>query len=70
MKGRSKVYIRVFLILGFFLSLTGGLSHPVSAVTTCTWDGDVSTDWFTAGNWSCGEIPLTTDYDVIILPAR
>ena len=66
MNSRSSVFLRVILVLGFFLSLTGGLTHPVSAITTCTWDGDVSTDWFTADNWSCDDIPLSTEYDVII----
>lgn len=30
------------------------------ACTTNTWNGTVSTDWFTPGNWSCGQIPTAT----------
>jgi len=30
-----------------------------------TWTGTVSTDWNTAGNWSKGSVPTSTDYVVI-----
>jgi uncharacterized protein YjdB len=49
----------------------GGCSGTASvlvnscSVGACAWTGAVSSDWFTAGNWSCGSVP-TCATDVVI----
>ena len=42
---------------------TAANSQPLSitAAGAVAWLGGVSTDWFTAGNWSCGQVPTATD---------
>ncbi|MBP7133929.1 hypothetical protein KBA73_01810, partial [Patescibacteria group bacterium] len=35
------------------------------AGVTCTFTGDVSSDWAVAGNWSCGHVPTESDFVVI-----
>jgi len=43
---------------------TGSRSYTLSiaapAVTSVTWTGTISTDWFTAGNWSPNQVPTAT----------
>jgi len=51
-------------IFGVLIGLTGGLRNVVHA-ETCTWTGNVNTDWGNTGNWSCGHIPTMSD-DVVI----
>ncbi len=52
----------------------GGDCTSVSAVrsatiaTTAIWEGDVSNDWNTAGNWACGVVPtLLTDAQIPVV---
>jgi len=35
-------------------------SVTITAAGTIAWLGGVSTDWFTAANWSCGQVPTAT----------
>jgi hypothetical protein len=57
----------IVLIIGFLFTLTGTNTWKANAETTeCYWNGDISTDWYTAGNWDCNQIPMTVDYDVVI----
>ncbi len=35
------------------------------AGVTCTFTGDISSDWAVAGNWSCGHVPTESDFVVI-----
>jgi hypothetical protein len=47
------------------ITAAGGCSEviatsPVSIISDLTWTGAVNTDWNTAGNWSCGFIPVAT----------
>lgn len=35
------------------------------AGVTCTFTGDVSSDWAVAGNWNCGHVPTESDFVVI-----
>lgn len=39
-------------------------------ITSSTWTGAVSTDWFTAGNWSTGAVPTSTTNVTIPLVAN
>gem|GEM_PF-3460887 len=39
---------------------TNSQAMTVTAAGTVAWLGGVSTDWFTAGNWSCGQVPTAT----------
>lgn len=41
------------------------VTYAAPACNTNTWNGNVSTAWETAGNWSCGSVP-TAITDVII----
>ena len=67
MKSKFGVLIRLIVIMGFLFSLIGFGGKPVHAeITKCSWNGDISTDWYTAGNWDCGQIPMSEDYDVVI----
>jgi fibronectin-binding autotransporter adhesin len=52
---------------GGFLQTAGGavVNWPFVPAGARTWTGAVSTDWFTAGNWSPAAVPVATD-DVII----
>jgi hypothetical protein len=52
--------LRTILILALALSFLAGANKPVQA-ETCTWEGDGSTDWMFAGNWTCGHVPGSTD---------
>jgi hypothetical protein len=63
MKNKISLIAELMIILGIFLSLTGGLTHTVHA-ETCTWMGN-NTNWGDTSNWSCGHVPTTGD-DVII----
>ena len=55
---------------GSYLYVVGGLNSAnlyrldVTAATATTWTGAVSTDWFTAGNWTAG-VPTAT-FDALI----
>lgn len=40
-------------------------TSPITISADLTWTGTVDSDWNTAGNWSCGYIPIATT-DVII----
>jgi outer membrane autotransporter protein len=54
-----------------YLALTStalvGLGQPIAATAAGTWTGAVSTDWFTAGNWSPAGVPTSSD-DVTLDP--
>jgi len=52
--------LRIILALAVALSFLAGTNKPVQA-ETCTWEGDGSTDWMLAGNWTCGHVPGSTD---------
>ncbi|MCC3155386.1 Ig-like domain-containing protein [Hymenobacter sp. BT770] len=41
-------------------SRTYSLTIAPAAVTSVTWTGNVSTDWFTAGNWTPNTVPTAT----------
>ena len=60
LKKSSGLIIRLFMILGFILSLTWIPNQTVRAAT-CTWEGDNGPDWAVPGNWSCGHVPVTGD---------
>ena len=50
---RSGLIFRLIVILGIIMGLAGtNLTESVHAQTTCIWEGTVSSDWFTADNWS------------------
>ena len=51
MKIKSSTTLRLFIILGIFLSLTGGITQKAEAAGTCTWQG-TTTDWYNTDNWS------------------
>ena len=51
MKIKSSATLRLFIILGIFLSLTGGITQKAEAAGTCTWQG-TTTDWYNTDNWS------------------
>ena len=63
MKNKLGFIAELMVILGIFLSLTGGLTQSVHA-ETCTWLGNNSI-WGDTSNWSCGHVPTTAD-DVVI----
>lgn len=69
---KSGLLIRLVVVLGIFLSLSGGRPEKVQAQTTCTWDGTVDTDWFNASNWegcydgSAKPVHPGVDHDVVI----
>ncbi len=65
MKRTSNLLLKVILVLIVCLNLVFGLTEPVQA-DTCTWEGDVDTDWMKAGNWTCGHVPGSTD--VVSIP--
>ncbi|WP_290842181.1 autotransporter-associated beta strand repeat-containing protein [Flavobacterium sp.] len=44
-------------------AMTGNATITLTNATV--WTGDVDTDWNTAGNWSCGSVPIITS-DVLI----
>lgn len=48
------------LSLAAFLTIAGALS-----AATITWNGNVNSNWTTAGNWSSGSVPTSSD-DVVI----
>ncbi|MBL7837940.1 MAG: hypothetical protein JNM67_10520, partial [Bacteroidetes bacterium] len=48
------------LSLAAFLTVAGALS-----AATITWNGNVNSNWTTAGNWSSGSVPTSSD-DVVI----
>ena len=54
-----------------YLALTStalvGLGQPIAATAAEIWTGAASTDWFTAGNWNNGAVPISTD-DVTLDP--
>ncbi|HEX6037009.1 Ig-like domain-containing protein [Longimicrobium sp.] len=52
--------------LGGYAAITITLPGP-PATGTFTWTGAVSTDWFTAGNWSANAVPTATDS--VLIPA-
>jgi len=67
MKCKFGVYIRLIVLLGLLISLVGFGGKPVLAEPTeCYWNGYISTDWYTAGNWDCNQVPMTEDYNVVI----
>ncbi|MEM6769528.1 MAG: hypothetical protein AAF597_02990, partial [Bacteroidota bacterium] len=48
-------------LFGFvFVACLVGISFPVMAQTT-TWEGDVNSSWFTAGNWTNGVPDITKE---------
>ncbi len=42
------------------------LNLTVTGPCNNTWEGDVSTDWFTAGNWSLNSVPNACGADAVI----
>jgi len=64
MKGEFRKIFQGMVVLVICLGLTTGLTKSVQA-DTCTWTGAVSSDWNTAGNWSCASVPAAVD-DVTI----
>lgn len=65
-QGKGKDIFKLFLTVVFLISLLGGWAKPARGVgETCTWNGSVSADWSTAGNWSCSNVPGVED-DVVV----
>jgi len=71
MKTKYFVLIRLLLILGVLLGMSGGLKNSVPAAAPCTWNGS-TTDWYSTDNWTdcedTGGDPTYpgTDHDVTI----
>lgn len=65
MKQTHTLFSKVIFVLIVCLGLALGHTESVQA-EACVWEGDGSTDWMLAGNWSCGHVPTGTD-DVEIL---
>jgi hypothetical protein len=58
-----------FVIAGVtFVFLNLGDSHEAYAVANITWNGNISADWNTAGNWSPATVP--GDADNVTIPNR
>ena len=73
MKIKSSTTLRLFIILGIFLSLTGGITEKAQAAGTCTWQG-TTTDWYNTDNWSdCvdggGSPTYPNDTHDVVIPA-
>ena len=73
MKIKSSAILRLFVILGIFLSLTSGITKEAQAAGTCTWQG-TTTDWYNTANWSgCldsgGSPTYPNDTHDVIIPA-
>lgn len=65
-QGKGKVIFKLFLAVVILMSFLVSWAEPARGVgETCTWNGSVSADWSTAGNWSCGHVPGVED-DVVI----
>ena len=52
MKNKFLSRFRLLVILSFCISLFGQQITIVKADLSCTWNGLVSSDWNTIGNWS------------------
>jgi hypothetical protein len=52
MKIKTSAYLRLIVILGIFISLTGGINQETQAApAACLWQG-TTTNWYDTGNWS------------------
>ncbi|RYE14323.1 MAG: hypothetical protein EOP51_28360, partial [Sphingobacteriales bacterium] len=62
-------FYRALVSNGSCAAATSG-TITIIPTTTNFWEGDVSNDWNTAGNWACGTVPtLTTDVQIPVVTA-
>lgn len=61
----SGMYQVVFTNVATGCTDTAFVNVHVRPTTTSEWIGAVSTDWNTAGNWACGNVPTTTSTVII-----
>lgn len=56
------------LISSSITALAFGVAH-VAGAADVTWDGETSSDWFTATNWDTNTLPASGDYALLTDPA-